>query len=195
MYNQLVTLPLNKVTRKKTNKIRFYLILCCFSMLFFSTPSFSVDREEMKAVYLGVVSKHVIWLTNTAIQQQESSFFNICIFGDDSFGGYLKLYDNKKIKNKPVKILHPKEIENLADCQLVFIGQSKRGSLAKIFNFIDGKAILTVSLIRGFAEKKGMIQFYENGSRLDVKINYQVTLNHGFEIKSSLLKYSKVINR
>lgn len=192
--HQAITLFLNNITGKRTNRSRFYPTLFCLSILFFSSPSFSFDREEMEAVFLGVVSKHITWPAD-AIMQNKSNFFNICIFGDDTFGGHLKLYDNKQIKNKPVKILYPQKIGNFSNCHLIYISQSKRKELSKLLEFIDNKSILTVSLIRGFVEKNGMFQFYENGSQLDIKINYRVTLNHGFDIKASLLKYSKVVNR
>jgi len=192
--HQTVTLFLNNLTGKRTNKGRFYPTLFCLSILFFSTPSFSFDREAIEAVFLGVVSKHITWPDNATLQN-ESDFFNICIFGDSTFGGHLKLYDNKQIKNKPVKILYPQEIEGFSNCHLIYISQSKRKKLNEILRFIDGKSILTVSLIRGFVEKKGMFQFYEKGSQLDIKINYRVTVNHGFDIKASLLKYFKVVNR
>jgi len=188
-----INLLLSSVTGKKTNNNKFRLILFYLSTALFSTPSFSYDQQELEAVYLGVVSKHVTWPAYYTIQNSNS--FNICIFGNDTFGGHLKFYNNKKIKNKPVRISYPQKIENLSNCQVLFIGQSKRKNLAEIFNFTDNKAILTISLIRGFAEKKGMVQFYENRSQLDIKINYQETLRHGFDIKASLLRYSKVINR
>lgn len=192
--HQAVILFSNKITGKRINRGRFYPTLFYLAILFFSSPSFSFDREELEAVFLGVVSKHITWPTDTFIQNKSNSF-NICIFGNDTFGGHLKLYNNKQIKNKAVKILYPQEIGSFSHCHLVYIGQSKREKLTEIMEFINNKAILTVSSIRGFVEKNGMFQFYENGSQLDIKINYRVTLNHGFDIKASLLKYSKVVNR
>ncbi|MDQ7091926.1 MAG: YfiR family protein [Methylococcales bacterium] len=155
-------------------------------------PTYAVDREHHKAMYLGRLSNYVTW-PSMAIQP-ESKTFNLCVLGEDTFKGFLQsLYTEKSIKDKPVKIYYFNNIENIPNCHLLFISISKRKAVSKILNFVKDKPILTISETRGFTGKKGIIQFYMQAQRVRLKINNQAAISQGLKISSKLLAIANVI--
>ncbi len=153
----------------------------------------AVDREEHKAIYLGRLSNYVAWPTTTESNNQ-NEFFNICMLGVDTFKGFLQsTYAEKSIKHQPVKIHYVDSIENIPECQLLFISLSEKKIITEILAYIGNKPVLTVSEVRGFAENNGIIQFYMQAQKVRLKINNQAALNHGLKISAKLLAIAKVI--
>ena len=145
-------------------------------------------------MYLGRLSNYVTW--PNFVKGNETSSFNICILGKDTFKGFLQpLYNKKSIKGKPVQIYYFDNINNIPDCHLLFISISERKVVSEILDFIKDKPILTISETRGFAGKKGIIQFYMQAQKVRLKINNQAALNHGLKISSKLLAIAKVVDR
>lgn len=185
---------INKLFRQKISYKLLCLSFLCFSNFFILSSSYAVDREQHKAMYLGRLSNYVTWPKFSV--ENETDFFNICILGEDTFKGFLQpLYNQKSIKEKPVKIHYFDDINAISDCQLLFISLSERKMVTEILEFIKDKPILTISETRGFAGKNGIIQFYMQAQKVRLKINNQAALNQGLKISAKLLAIAKVVDR
>jgi hypothetical protein len=150
----------------------------------------TTSREEHKAKYLGLFPDYISWPLVIA----EGESFNLCLLGKDTFKGFLQsIYRKKLIKTKPVKIHYLDNLEQMPNCHLLFISISERKSIPEILDFLKDKPILTISETRGFAEKKGIIQFYMKAQKVSFKINNQAAIRHGLKINSKLLAIAKVI--
>ncbi len=187
MYNRwLVNIKPNRPIN--WHSVLLWVIYLLVALIF--TPAYAIDREQHKATLLGYLPNYVKW--PEAIADSESSSFNICILGENTFKGFLEsLYNHKFIKNKPIKIYYIDTIEDSSDCHLLFISLSKRKRISEILAFIKGKPILTISEIRGFVDKRGIIQFYMKSQKVHLKINNQAAIEQGLKISSKLLAITR----
>ncbi len=164
-------------------------IIFLFGILTF-IPAYAVDREQHKATFLGYLPNYIKW--PTSIAEDKSGFFNMCVLGENTFKDFLKqLYGNKSIKNKPVKIYYFDDISDSLHCHLLFISISERKIISEILTFIKDKPILTISEIRGFVDKQGIVQFYMKAQKVHLKINNQAAIKHGLKISSQLLAITR----
>ncbi len=168
----------------------FYSFLLCFIVFLSLNYADAADREQYQAIYLGRFPNYVTW------SSELGDSFNLCILGQDTFKTFLQSrYYEKLIKSKPVKLYFLNNVKDASACHLLYISVSERRKVSEILRFVQNKPILTVSEIRGFAEKKGIIQFYMQGQNLRFKINNQAALNHGLKISAKLLAIAKVVDR
>lgn len=163
-------------------------LILCISLLSFTTSINAYEKEDkVKALITGKVAKFISWRENN------SSKFVIGIYKNQFNDVFDNLYSNATIKSKKVKIEYIKNIKNLQDVKILYISQASSAELKTILNYIKNKNILTISDIRGFAQKGGMIQLYTKNQRLKLRINLDNVQKENLKIKASLLRISDVI--
>ena len=117
------------------------------------------------------------------------------MLGQNPFGDILEnIYKNKKIKDKKVKIVYVKKLQQLPECQILFISKTDSEKLQKILDDLKGKPILTISDTEGFAQAGCFINYYLNENKLRFEINQKAMQNAGFTIDYRLLRVSKILN-
>jgi hypothetical protein len=159
----------------------FFLI---FILVLTLHASFSEDK--LKVIIMGKVAKYVVW------QKKEKNFYITII--DNPFGTLPKeIYKDKKINNKPIILNFIKNIQELKHTDMLFIPKSQASQLQNIIHTIKGQGIFTVSDIKGFAQKKGMLQLYFVSRKIKLKINLDAVKKEHLNIRSTLLRIAKVI--
>jgi hypothetical protein len=120
----------------------------------------------------------------------------IGVLGDDPFGGALEqtLRDESRDDHK-LSIKRSREMEDLKDCQMLFVSNSENAHVSEILAKLNGRPILTVSDIAGFAKHGGVINFYRSENRLRFEINPEVARQDGLQISSQLLELGKIVER
>jgi hypothetical protein len=176
-------------------KQQIYIVFFTALLFGFSPDLLSQSAENtMKAVAFEKISLFISWPTD-AFKNQSSPEFIIGVLSQNPLSEVLKeVYKDKKIKDRKVKIVIITNLQELAECHMLFIPKIKTSELSKVLNFIKGKPILTISDSEGFAEAGCLINFYEYEKKLRFEINQQGMKDAGFAIDYRLLKVSKVLN-
>lgn len=145
------------------------------------------SEDKLKVIIIGKISKFISWENNT------QDDFVITVLNDPFKNLFKKIYAKKKIKSKNVKIVYIDSIDDLKFTNILYIPSSELSNLQNILQKTKTKNILTVSDIRGFAEKKGSVQIYFVSQKIKLKINFDTTKRDGLKIKSTLLNIATVI--
>jgi hypothetical protein len=165
------------------------------SILLLNFKLFAQSNEYiLKAVALEKIAMFITWPgeTDKTIHSQD---FVIAVLANKKFGNILEdIYRDKKIKDKPVSIIQITTIDELIQCDILFIPSIKTNELQHVLDGLKEKPILTISDTEGFAESGCFINFYEFENKLRFEINQKAMLNTGFSIDFRLLRVSKVIN-
>jgi hypothetical protein len=103
------------------------------------------------------------------------------VLGEDPFGGALE-----KLKPK-----HATQIDELKDCQIIFIPRSEGGNLNAILGSLAGASVLTVGESEGFAKQGGIVGFVMEGDQVRFEINTAAARQAGLKIDLRLLKLAK----
>lgn len=164
---------------------KFWLILSLFS---FTAVSHAYESEDrLQGLLIGKMAQFINW------QNANDDQFVIAVL-DESFANLLQsLYANTKIKNKQVTIKHISQIEQLTQGDVLYISNINPAELENILALAKQQNILTVSNMRGFAERQGMVQIYFVSQKPRLRINLDSTRQANLQIQSTLLQISDVI--
>ena len=149
---------------------------------------------QVEAAYLYNFGRFVEW--PASVTTAKTGSFTICVLCQDPFGPSLDATLAGEMMGKQSvvarRISSPQES---VDCQILFISSSETNRLNKIIEALDKSAVLTVSDIPQFSQRRGMIQFVLEGSRIRFEVNLAATQRAGLVLSSELLKVATAVRR
>ena len=152
-----------------------------------------VGEYELKSELLERLTRFVTW-PEGALTEEASSPFVIGVVGRNPFGGELRrLVRERRVSGHPVELRELRDLEQVVDCHLLFIGSTESRRLPKILESLEGRPVLTVGDSPGFGESGVMINFFLEGGRVGFEINRSTAVAHGFDMSSKLLKLARIV--
>lgn len=146
---------------------------------------------QVKAAFLYSIAKFVDW---QAIRSGASSpNINVAILGQDPFGDSLDSIRGKTVKGRSLAIRHFRRIEEVRDCDVVFICLSEKKHLAQILKQLQNVPVLTVADHEGFCEAGGMINLVTSRNKIIFEINVAAARRARLTISSQLLKLARIV--
>lgn len=82
------------------------------------------------------------------------------------------------------------QLKLLMNCQVLYFGKGAESFLDNLLPFIQNKKILTVSESREFAENAGMIGFFVNDNRVQIKANLTKIRESELKISAQFLQHA-----
>ena len=171
-----------------------------FSLLLFILPFTAFDlghaqeskEYQLKAAFLYNFAQFVKWPPN-AFPAADAPF-DIGILGDDPFGSALEeTVQGEAIDNHRMTVVRAQRLEDLKDCQMIFVCRSEEGQVGEVLSQLGSKPVLTVSEVENFAQNGGDIDFYLSGGKVRFEINPQSAQRCGLKISSQLLTLGKIV--
>jgi len=150
------------------------------------TPS----QYDVQAVYLFDFAKFVRWPSGT-----EHETLTICVAGAKAYTDTLtRIVAGEQIEGRPIAVRAIQNPEDVAGCNIVFIGVAARERLDSLLAATTGKPILTVSDVPGFLDRGGMIQFLVIANRVRFSVDLRPAARGGISLNSELLKVAVSVN-
>ena len=152
------------------------------------------NEYQVKAAYLYNFGRFVKWPAGIAAGKGDS--FAVCVLGQDPFGSTLdSTLAGEALDGKPVVIRRIARPQDAADCRILFVSSAEEHHLKEILAAIDQAGVLTVSDIRGFSLRGGIIQFVAEGDRVRFEINLASAESARLVLSSELLKVAAAVRR
>jgi hypothetical protein len=149
---------------------------------------------QVEAAYLYNFGRFIEWPAKGTTTQ--TGGFTICVLGDDPFGQALDAtLAGETIGSQKVAARRISSPQMSGDCQILFISSSEANRLDKIIDALDKNAVLTVSDIAQFAQRRGMIQFVLEENRIRFEVNLTAAQRAGLALSSELLKVATVVRK
>jgi hypothetical protein len=140
---------------------------------------------QVKAAYLANFPKFVEWPATVA----RSESFNICVLGQDPFGVALDAaVAGETIDRIPIAAKRISRPQDALDCRVLFISSSEDSQWNAILASLKTLSVLTVSDMREFARRGGIVQFVLDENRVRFEVNLAATGPPGLKLRSALLK-------
>jgi hypothetical protein len=167
------------------------LLLAGLSLPLFAAPP--TAEYKLKAALIYKLTKFIEWPKPQ--QGQTVSSFGICLLGDDHFGDALDALEERKAKGKPIAVYRHSQSDAVDDsCQIVIISDSKKAFLSPILQSLQGRPILTLGDMDGFAEQGGILQFTRGKKRIGFLINLESVKAAQLTIAAPLLDLATVVD-
>jgi hypothetical protein len=174
--------------------LHFIFMMACLSL--FCPPagwseSSQLSEYEVKAAYIYNFAKYVEW--PAASVSRESSSLTICIVGKSPMNEVIESLAGKAIKNRRIVVRNFSRIEDLGECNIVFINATVKTSLNQLLASMAARPILTVSDSKGFAAAGGMIEFVAIGDKIRFEINNRAAQQVNVRVSSHLLRLARTV--
>lgn len=119
----------------------------------------------------------------------------IGVLGSDPFGATLdEVVRGEAVKGRPLVVHRGQHIEELVDCQILFISRSERTHLAPLLAMLKGRNVLTVSDLDEFASVGGMICFVLVDNKVRLRVNPEAAKAAGLTVSSKLLRVAQIVD-
>jgi len=171
----------------------FVSLSCLFFPITVNAGSDSKLAEEyfVKAALLINFTKLIQWPTREFSSSDDS--LKICIIGEDPFGNALDVAKNITANNRKLDIRRLLNWESTSHCHIAFISTSEEGHVNSILGRLRGKAVLTISDIRGIEKMGGMIAFFPKGNKVGIRINIESARRANLNMSSHLLEAAEIV--
>ena len=147
---------------------------------------------EIKAAFLYNFVQFVKW--PPGVFSSPDAPLNIGVLGDDPFNGALEdTIHGETVDGHKVVVKHAQNLDDLRDCQLIFVARSEESKVDQILSTTGPRPILTVSEIERFAENGGDIDFYIAGGKVRFEINATAARHAGLKLSSQLLALGRIV--
>jgi len=173
-----------------------FFIFCLWLALFYlglneaRSQNFS-SEYSLKAVFLFNFAQFTIWPTN-AFASPDSPIV-IGVLGDDPFGEVLEeTVDNEQVNGRKFRVERYPHLEDIKNCQILFISHSETSHLDKIIKALKDKPILTVSGIENAANRGVCISFITENNKIRLRINTDSLKLANLTVSSKLLRVSEI---
>jgi len=171
------------------------LLIACLSPLVqqaYAAESVLTGEIQVKAAFLFKFVKFIEWPSESFADPDAP----ICIgiIGEEPLKKVLEdAVLGEIIHGRKLVVQYFRTIEDIKQCQLLFISRSEKGRLAEIISSLDRQPILTVSDIEGFPRNGGAIRLYLEDKKFRFEINPTVAQDHKVKISAQLLQLAKIV--
>lgn len=153
-----------------------------------TTPAFAeVSTEpQLKAAYLINFLKYVEW-------PETGTTITLCLFGRNSLGPYLAAHEGRQIGGRELRIRKVSSVEQLADCQELFIPDTEATHFAAIMRWVDKQPILTVSDAAMFLREGGTIALVRSDGGLRFDVNAEALDHAGLRASPLMIRLARQV--
>jgi uncharacterized protein DUF4154 len=151
-------------------------------------------ESEVEAAYLYNFGKFVTWPADRVVANNP---FEICILGKDPFGKVLDAtVTGERIGGRAISIRRLVQVQQAGTCSILFVSSSEEGRLGTILDSAHRFNALTVSDVKHFAERGGVIGLVVQQDRVRFEVNRAAAERCHVQLSSELLKVAvKVIDK
>jgi len=170
-----------------------------FLGLWLSLSIFSLEEKkgpeeyQLKAIFIANIAAFIQWPKNSSmVDRSQPVVFGI--IGETpplrTWGEKIYHQEKSKIKGKEVKIVDIISLEEISDCNFLFISRSVAEDLPKILEITKNKPILTIADTEGFTKKGVHINLLRIRGSVKYEINQMALKRSSLVPKYQLLKYA-----
>lgn len=143
------------------------------------------NELQVRAAIVYNIAKYVTW---PVLDGPDSTLFTIGVVGQNRSMPAWKNLHNKTVHGRNIRIRRIIDLDDLAECQLIYIEASEKKNIPRILAAVREYPVLTVSDVDGFANSGGMVTLHIVNNRLAFAINLRSASSSGLIISSNILK-------
>jgi hypothetical protein len=126
---------------------------------------------------------------------EETSPISICLLGKDPLGEVLpRELGDRRVNDQPLKFQEVGSGEQASKCHLLIISRSQAQQLEEILALLKNKPVLTVSDIKDFCIRGGMIELAGEENKVEFDLNTALIEEAGLNMDSGLKRLARVVD-
>ena len=187
-----------------TGKRHWVRPLCVASLIFFvaGTCGFSakeagsspitLTESQIQAACLFNFLKFVQWPKN--VFERPDTPLVVGFLGKEPVSPiFEEITRGQDVEGRKLIVKRSTRLADLGNVHMLFVGQDQMGAFLAAFKQLKEKNILTISALKGFAEKGGVINFTLVKNKVRFKINLNTAKEAQLKISSRLLQIGTIV--
>lgn len=171
--------------------IKMFRYILIFLLIFSNISYLSAEttRYDLEAAFVYKFIKFVEWPNSF----KDEEFFDVCYTGSGEIQPSIMALVDSEIKDLRLKVKIVEDLNDLQNCELLFVDISSKDGRKKYINFLSRKSVLTVSHFDGFIEEGGMINLLLKNNRIQFEINIKSAEESNIKVSSKLLRLANSV--
>lgn len=169
------------------------MVLVCLVICFTGKAGAQdVYEDQIKSVFLFNLTHFVTW---PVLDHQNPPTFNIGVYGNPSFQKVLTQTIKAETKDgRQLKVVSIRDLNKItADCRIIFIAREVAADWELIREKTAGFPVLTVSDLKDFTSKGGMVALLRKNNNIQIEVNYARVQQAGLSMSSKLLSLARIV--
>lgn len=164
-------------------------------LLFLGTASAMAQSPAVSEQALKAVLFYKLPLFAYTGSSEKRYTVNICTLGESPLGNAVDKLPASLADGRRVEFKEWSSQGEISDCEFVFIGRSEAARLDTLLHRLQGRRMVTVSDITGFAQAGGMVEFglRGEGAGVQILINRRAAQKQGIEFNAQLLRLARIV--
>jgi hypothetical protein len=185
----------------KQGKLRFLRVRWLAALLLGSLLSLQVPVPRAEtiigpeyAVKIGFIynfANFVAWPAEVFESHPDELFF--CYVADSPSSEIFLQLDGKRIRGRTIRVTAYQGGACLDTSQILFFATQDKTLIQQVLDQAQGRSILTIGEVEGFSRMGGIINFFEEQSRLRFKINIDAARREKLWMSSQLLGSARIV--
>lgn len=154
----------------------------------------SASEYQIKSVFLYNFVNFIYWPESAF--ENDTSPFNLCVFGKNPFGAFLKVTtENQKAGKHPIKLHYLDRASQIHTCHILYISNNQQAQVIQILRLTKKYPMLTVSDVDNFIPLGGMVNFFKISNKVRLAMNPNAIRKADLKASANLLKLAKIVKR
>ncbi len=157
-------------------------------------PTNSALEARVKSAYIYNFLKFIDWPSSSLGSENDPIL--ICVIGKDAMASILTELESFRVKGRPLRVKYAVlDKSPLPSCQVLFLSSSEQRQFKLVLEKLQGRNVLTISDIPGFARQGGVIGFVNETGKVKIEINLAAAQQANLKISAKLLEVARIIDR
>lgn len=163
------------------------LILMVFALMLCATAP--AQMAKFQALYLFQFAKNTSWP-----QEDAGKPFVITVIGDNALTSELRtVVSNKKVGDRPVKVVESATASGLQKSDIIYLGESKSSQISSLIAAQANNKVLIVSGTKGQCAQGAGISFVPDGGKLQFEIHEGNIAKNGLKVAPKLVTLGRQV--
>ena len=154
-------------------------------------PAQALDEYTVKAALVLNFARFAEW-PQTAFATPTDTV-DVCVIADEAIETAFAGIHGERVGERRVHLLRLDTPRNLEECHVLFVSGTDRGELPRILTATEGRPVLTIGEMAGFAESGGLVSFDKAEGKISFRVNLEATKRSGLRLSSRLLKLAVIV--
>lgn len=173
------------------SKAALKLLICMLGLWCGSSRAIADNLPEyqIKAAFWANFATFTVWPENVG------NTLNLCVYGPDPFGTSLDNLQNRMIGRRSLTVTRVSSVNELGNCQIVFITRPVIDNLLRVLDNVDGKPVLTIADSPGAMRQGVIINMGTKLSKVTFEANLAAARGNGLNLSSKLLSLASEVKQ
>lgn len=165
------------------------LLFLSILLYLISLTSLKSQDEKFKALFMYNFTKYLEWPVN-----KQNGNFIIGVYGTSAIITELNIIaEKRKVGNQQIVVKKISDPNQLKDCHIVYIPESRSGKINEVVKACEGKGVVLISDKPGLAKSHSGINYIKINGKQNFEINKKRLEIVGIKVNSALLSLGIVV--